>query len=94
MPRFCWKINEAKTDNDAFADDTLRVCQPQDIKTYLEWRVSKFRIRKTSTIKSYWKRLSCGYIDLTGHRIENGTELDIRDVRPILGTSFGVTNST
>lgn len=32
-------------------------------------------------MKSYWKRLSCGYIDATGRRMDNGTELDIRDVR-------------
>jgi hypothetical protein len=58
----------------------LRACEPEDIKGYLEWRVKRFRIKKESTIKSYWKRISCGYIDLTGRRIDNGTELDVRDV--------------
>lgn len=82
--RYCLKLNQAKTDNDAFANDTLRKCQPEDIKGYLEWRAKKFRIKKESTIKSYWKRLSCGYIDLAGHRIENGTDLDIRDVCSII----------
>ena len=32
-------------------------------------------------MKSYWKRLSCGYIDATGRRMDNGTELDVRGVR-------------
>ena len=32
-------------------------------------------------MKSYWKRLSSGYVDAAGRRIDNGTELDIRDVR-------------
>jgi hypothetical protein len=85
---YCGKINPVKDKdkdkNDTFADVTLRRCQPQDIKAYLEWRVDKFQIKKESTLKSYWKRLSCGYIDLTGRRIDNGTELDIRDVCLIL----------
>ena len=51
------------------------------MKTYLEWRVKNWRLKKESTIKSYWKRLSCAYIDYAGRRMDNGTELDIRDVR-------------
>jgi hypothetical protein len=50
------------------------------MKTYLEWRVKNWRVKKESTIKSYWKRLSCAYIDYTDRRMDNGTELDIRDV--------------
>ena len=37
-------------------------------------------------MKSYWKRLSCGYIDATGRRMDNGTELNIRGVRSTKGT--------
>jgi hypothetical protein len=50
------------------------------MKGYLEWRVKNFRIKKESSIKSYWRRILCGYIDLTGHGMDNGTELDVRDV--------------
>ena len=60
--------------------ECLTACEPQTIKTYLEWRVQNFRVKKESTLKSYWKRVSCAYIDYAGHRMDNGTELDIRDV--------------
>jgi hypothetical protein len=39
--------------------------------------------RNKALIQSYWKRLSCAYIDLVGQRIDNGTELEIRDVYAI-----------
>ncbi|KAK4934783.1 hypothetical protein LTR10_024040 [Elasticomyces elasticus] len=62
--------------------ECLTACEPQTIKTYLEWRVQNFRVKKESTLKSYWKRVSCAYIDYAGHRMDNGTELDIRDWIP------------
>ena len=60
--------------------ECLRACEPEIIKTYLEWRAKSSRVKKESTMKSYWKRLSCGYIDAAGRRMDNGTELDVRDV--------------
>jgi hypothetical protein len=60
--------------------ECLQTCESETIKAYLEWRAKSFRVKKESTMKSYWKRLSCGYIDATGRRTDNGTELDIRDV--------------
>ncbi|KAJ9634908.1 hypothetical protein H2199_008772 [Coniosporium tulheliwenetii] len=72
---FCRKIK-------ADPDKTLSKCEAETIKAYLEERVVKFRIKKESSIKAYWKRLSCAYIDLAGHRMDNGTELDIRDWIP------------
>lgn len=63
--------------------ECLQACEAQTMKTYLEWRVKNWRVKKESTIKSYWKRLSCAYIDYAGRRMDNGTELDIRDVRQI-----------
>ncbi|KAJ9641087.1 hypothetical protein H2199_005755 [Coniosporium tulheliwenetii] len=72
---FCRKIK-------ADPDKTLSKCEAETIKAYLEERVTKFRIKKESSIKAYWKRLSCAYIDLAGHRMDNGTELDIRDWIP------------
>ncbi|KAJ9654854.1 hypothetical protein H2201_008928 [Coniosporium apollinis] len=72
---FCRKIKAAP-------DETLTLCEAETIKTYLEWRIKAFRIKKESSIKAYWKRLSCAYIDLAGHSMDNGTELDIRDWIP------------
>ncbi len=63
------------------AIECLRACEAAIIKAYLEWRAKNFRVKKESTMKSYGKRLSCGYVDATGRRIDNGTELDVRDVR-------------
>ncbi|KAI9763522.1 MAG: hypothetical protein M1839_006442 [Geoglossum umbratile] len=72
---FCRKI-------EADPDNTLLECETKTFKTYLEWHVRTFRIKKESTIQSYWKRVSLGYIDLAGHRMDNGAELDIRDWIP------------
>ena len=71
--RYCVQIQREPT-------ECLQACEPEIIKTYLEWRAKGFRVRKESTMKSYWKRLSCGYIDAAGRRMDNGTELDVRDV--------------
>ena len=59
----------------------LNASRPASRRSYLEWRAKNFWVKKESTMKSYWKRLSCGYIDATGCRMDNGTELDVRDVR-------------
>jgi len=56
---------------------------PQSLKHYLEYRVKNCRIKKENSIKSYWKRIKCKYIDVTGHGIDDGTELDIRDVQSL-----------
>lgn len=61
--------------------ELLKTCEAAIIKTYLEDRVQRARIKKESTIKSYWRRLGCKYIDVAGRGLDNGTELDVRDVR-------------
>jgi hypothetical protein len=70
---FCQKIK-------ADPDKTLLKCEAKMLKTYLEWRIKTSRIKKESSLQGYWKRLSLAYIDLAGHRMNNGAELDIRDV--------------
>jgi hypothetical protein len=71
--RFCNKIK-------VLPDETLRRCEAPTFKAYLEWRVKNFRIKKESTIKCYWRRMLSKYIDIAGQSMDNGTELDIRDV--------------
>jgi hypothetical protein len=71
--RFCQKVK-------ADPDEILLKCEAKMFKTYLEWHVKTSRIKKESAIRSYWKRISLAYIDLAGSRMDNGAELDIRDV--------------
>jgi len=55
-------------------------------KGYLERRVKKSqnkesnRIEKASTIKTYWRLLLCKFIDLAGHRLQNGAEIEVGNV--------------
>ena len=60
---------------------SLRECEAETFKAYLEWRVKNFRIKKQSTIQMYWRRILCKYIDVAGHSMNNGAELDVQDVR-------------
>lgn len=39
-------------------------------------------IKKESTIKAYWRRILCKFIDVSGHSMNNGAELDIQDWIP------------
>jgi hypothetical protein len=78
--RFCFKLSDDSEDT-YDPKDTLSRCEAATFKTYLEWRVKNFRIKKESTIKAYWRRILCKFIDVTGHSMDNGVELDIRDVQ-------------
>jgi len=71
---YCQKIRRDPT-------ETLRLCDAAIFKVYLEHRVKKFRIKKESSIKGYWRRILSKYTDVAGHGMNNGTELDIRDVQ-------------
>ncbi len=61
------------------ANETLRKCEAQTFKTYFEWRKKISRIKKVSTVQSYWKRLSLAYINLTGGRMESRVLIDMRN---------------
>ncbi|KAF2179944.1 hypothetical protein K469DRAFT_715808 [Zopfia rhizophila CBS 207.26] len=85
--KFCSKL---KLD----PSDTLRRCEADKFKTYLEWRVENSRIKKESTIKAYWRRILCSFIDVTGHSMDNGAELDIQDWIPTyLTVKYGLDTS-
>lgn len=61
----------------------IQHCGVDMYKAYLEWRVesSQGRVKKESTIKMYWRRILCKYIDVAGHSLNDGSELDIQNVR-------------
>ncbi|KAI9856252.1 MAG: hypothetical protein M1813_009171 [Trichoglossum hirsutum] len=74
-----WQKLKIKADS----DNALLKCEAKTFKTYLEWHVKTFRIKKESTLQSYWKCVSLAYIDLAGHRMDNSAELDVRDWSPV-----------
>jgi hypothetical protein len=78
--RFCFKLSDDSEDT-YDPKDTLSRCEADTFKAYLEWRVKNFHIKKESTIKPYWRRILYKFIDVTGHSMDNGVELDIRDVQ-------------
>jgi hypothetical protein len=61
--------------------NALKSCEAETFKTYVESRVRFNNVKKETTIKAYWRRLLCAYIDVTGYGMKNGVELDMRDVR-------------
>jgi len=71
---YCQKIRRDPT-------ETLRLCDAAIFKAYLEHRVKKFQIKKESSIKGYWRRILSKYTDVAGHGMNDGTEVDIRDVQ-------------
>ena len=60
-------------------DAPLR-CETKTFRTYLEWRRKHYRITKVSTVKSYWWRILCKFIDVAGHSMNDGTGIDIQNV--------------
>ena len=64
--RFCTKL-ASKTQLSAEAQ--LREGNAEVFKAYLTWRKKRSRVRKESSMRSYWKRLSMYYKNLTGHNM-------------------------
>ena len=62
--------------------ELLIACEWKTFKAYMDWRRENCRIRKVSTIESHWKRIVCKYLDVAGHRMNNGTEQEMKNVRP------------
>lgn len=53
-------------------------------KVYLVWRVKKSRIKKESTVMTYWKVLSMVYSQKTANLMRDEVLLDIRNVRVLV----------
>ncbi|KAF2008362.1 hypothetical protein BU24DRAFT_469047 [Aaosphaeria arxii CBS 175.79] len=79
--RYCSKI-QRKTNMSP--EEQLRACDPAVFKSYLWWRKKHSRINKESTMKSYWKRISMYYRDLTDHEMDNDVLSDICNWMPNL----------
>jgi hypothetical protein len=55
-------------------------CDVPLFKVYLVWRVKSSRIKKESTVMTYWKILSMVYLQKTGNLMNNGVLRDVRNV--------------
>jgi hypothetical protein len=60
--------------------ETLKVCEAEFTKGYLEWRVLFSRIKKQSSITTYWKIHSMLYMNTALRYMEEDALLDIRNV--------------
>jgi hypothetical protein len=61
--------------------ETIKVCKAEFIKGYLEWRLIFSRIKKQSSIVTYWKIHSMLYMNMALRYMEEDILLDIRNVR-------------
>jgi hypothetical protein len=76
--RYCYKIMK-KTKRSP--EEQLRACDPEAFKAYLRWRKKYSRVKKESSMRSYWKRLSMCYMDLTRHTMDADVLTDVCNVR-------------
>ena len=74
---FCKKLS-AKTP--LCAKTQLKTGNAEVFKAYLTWRRNKSRVRKESSMRSYWKRLSMYYKNLTGHNMNKELLEDVCNV--------------
>ncbi|KAF1364070.1 hypothetical protein EJ07DRAFT_162583 [Lizonia empirigonia] len=79
--RYCYKIMK-KTKRSP--EEQLRACDPEAFKAYLRWRKKNSRVKKESSMRSYWKRLSMCYMDLTGHTMDADVLTDVCNWIPSL----------
>ncbi|RII11859.1 hypothetical protein CUC08_Gglean005326 [Alternaria sp. MG1] len=79
--RYCYKImNKTKRS----PEEQLRACDPEAFKAYLRWRKKYSRVKKESSMRSYWKRLSMCYMDLTRHTMDADVLTDVSNWIPSL----------
>ncbi|KAF7441647.1 DUF3435 domain containing protein [Pyrenophora tritici-repentis] len=79
--RYCSKIMK-KTKRSP--EEQLRACDPEAFKAYLRWRKKNSRVKKESSMRSYWKRLSMCYMDLTRHTMDADVLTDVCNWIPSL----------
>ncbi|KAI1510323.1 DUF3435 domain containing protein [Pyrenophora tritici-repentis] len=72
--RYCFKIMK-KTKRSP--EEQLRACDPEAFKAYLRWRKKHSWVKKESSMRSYWKRISMCYMDLTRHTMDADVLTDI-----------------
>lgn len=72
------------TDRKIDAKATLEQCDPAQFKVYLVWRVKNSRIKKESSVMTYWKILSMLFAQETASYMVENVLYDIRNVGPRL----------
>ncbi|KAF2845010.1 hypothetical protein T440DRAFT_502719 [Plenodomus tracheiphilus IPT5] len=82
--RYCHKIDEIKDVIKKSPEERLDACEPEMFKAYLRWRKKHSRVKKESSMRSYWKRLSMCYMNITGHRMDPDILTDICNWIPTL----------
>ena len=73
LPRFCV---ERKIDPTA----TMKECKAAMFKVYLVWRIRNSRIKKASSVMTYWKVLSMVYSQTTASWMRDDVIYDVRNV--------------
>ncbi|CRK25088.1 hypothetical protein BN1708_014133 [Verticillium longisporum] len=88
LNRFC---RAAKLDS----EESMKACKASIFKTYLHWRVKKSRIKKESSIMTYWNVLSMVYAEKTSRYMDGGVLFDIGNVwiHTTLTPEFGLDTS-
>jgi hypothetical protein len=62
------------------AEQALIACEAKRFKAYLIWRVRHSRVKKESTIITYWKVLSMVYARSTCRYMDEGVLYDLKNV--------------
>src|SRR5690348_17040454 len=75
--RYCSKIIKRTKRS---PEEQLRACDPDTFKAYLRWRKKHSRVKKESSMRSYWKRISMCYMDLTRHTMDANVLTDVCNV--------------
>lgn len=76
--RYCDKL---ATRTQLCAETQLQAGDAETFKAYLMWRKGRSRVRKESSIRAYWKRLSMCYKNLTGHNMSKELLEDVCNVK-------------
>ena len=77
LVRFCKTTNRDPM-------DALKKCDMPIYKAYLVWRVQHSRIKKESSVITYWKVLSMWYAQETHRFMDEGVLYDMRNVCGLL----------
>ena len=65
-------------------DEFLKKCHAPTFKAYLHWRCKNSRIKKESSITTYWKVLSMFYSDKCGTWLDGKVLFDVGNVISLL----------
>ncbi|KAH0559988.1 hypothetical protein GP486_003490 [Trichoglossum hirsutum] len=75
------------------AKQALIACEAKRFKAYLIWRIDHSRVKKESTIITYWKVLSMVYARSACRYMDEGILYDIKNIPSYLTPQFGLDDS-